>query len=64
MLLTSIVSTVLLAGAALAQTPTGFLPSVNKTLDVYFGTTYVTPGLMMKKSGECRQSWASGAVEG
>lgn len=42
----------LLAGAAFAQTPAGFTPSVNKTLDVYYGSTYISPGLMMKKSSK------------
>ena len=43
----------LLAGAALAQvTPEGFTPSVNATLDVYYGTEYVTPGKFLKKSSK------------
>lgn len=28
----------------------GFTPAVNNTLDVYYGTQYITPGLMVKKS--------------
>ncbi|KAF2112825.1 phosphatidylethanolamine-binding protein [Lophiotrema nucula] len=54
MLFTTIVS-LLLASTALAQTPAGFTPSVNKTLDVYYGTTLITPGLMMKKSSVAKQ---------
>ncbi|ORY09311.1 phosphatidylethanolamine-binding protein [Clohesyomyces aquaticus] len=44
------IASMLVAGTALAQTPPGFVPQVNKTLDVYYGTTYITPGLMVKKS--------------
>lgn len=52
-MLFSVVSTILLAGAtAFAQTtPEGFTPSANATLDVYYGTTYVSPGAMIKRSG-------------
>ncbi|KAF1995146.1 hypothetical protein P154DRAFT_538957 [Amniculicola lignicola CBS 123094] len=50
MLFTSIASAVVLAASVVAQTPVGFVPAANKTLDVYFGTTYITPGLMIKKS--------------
>jgi hypothetical protein len=51
MLFSVIASSLVLAGSALAQsTPAGFVPAVNKTLDVYYGTTYITPGLMVKKS--------------
>jgi phosphatidylethanolamine-binding protein (PEBP) family uncharacterized protein len=48
----TLVSTILLAGTTvLAQTtPEGFAPSANATLDVYYGTTYVSPGAMIKKS--------------
>jgi phosphatidylethanolamine-binding protein len=59
-MLFSIVSALLLAGTtAFAQTtPEGFTPSTNATLDVYYGSTYVTPGLMIKKSGMgCRVFW-------
>jgi hypothetical protein len=55
MLFTTVLSTTLLslAGSAFAQsTPAGFTPSVNKTLDVYYGTTYITPGLMVRKSSK------------
>ncbi|KAF2708540.1 PEBP-like protein [Pleomassaria siparia CBS 279.74] len=44
------VAAILFAGTAFAQTPAGFAPAVNKTLDVYYGTTYITPGLLVKKS--------------
>ncbi|KAF2797794.1 PEBP-like protein [Melanomma pulvis-pyrius CBS 109.77] len=44
------VASLLLAGTTLAQTPPGFVPAVEKTLDVYYGTTYISPGLMVKKS--------------
>ncbi|KAF2749813.1 PEBP-like protein [Sporormia fimetaria CBS 119925] len=48
-------SALVLAGSALAQsTPPAFLPAVNSTLDVYYGTTYVTPGLMLRKSATQR----------
>lgn len=46
------VAALIFAGTALAQTPAGFTPSVDKLLDVYYGTTYITPGLMVKKSGK------------
>lgn len=51
MLFTTVAS-LLLAGTTLAQTPAGFLPAVEKTLDVYYGTTYISPGLMVKKSSK------------
>ncbi|KAF2178583.1 PEBP-like protein [Zopfia rhizophila CBS 207.26] len=45
------IASLLLAATTLAQTtPAGFTPSTNMTLDVYYGSTYITPGLMMKKS--------------
>jgi len=51
MFLSAFVSSLLLAGSALAlTTPPGFTPAVNATLDVYYGSTYITPGLMVKKS--------------
>jgi hypothetical protein len=40
-----------LAGIALAQTPTGFTPNTTAHLDVKFGSTDVTPGLALAKSG-------------
>ncbi|KAF2683255.1 PEBP-like protein [Lentithecium fluviatile CBS 122367] len=56
MLFTTVVSSLLLAGSTLAQsTPAGFSPAVNQTLDVYYGTTYITPGLMVKKSTTAKQ---------
>ena len=51
MLFTALTSLVL-AGIAFAQTPEGFTPSINKTLDVYYGSTYITPGLLIKKSSK------------
>jgi hypothetical protein len=51
-MLFTLLTSSLLFGSAIAQsTPAGFLPAVNQTLDVYYGTTYITPGLMVKKSG-------------
>lgn len=51
MLFSTIATTLALAASALAQnTPAGFTPTSNKTLDVYFGTTYITPGLLVRKS--------------
>ncbi|KAF2474844.1 PEBP-like protein [Lindgomyces ingoldianus] len=44
------IASLLLVGTTFAQTPPGFTPSVNKTLDVYYGSTYITPGLLIKKS--------------
>lgn len=40
----------LLAVPALAQTPATFTPGTNATLDVYYGTQYISPGLIIKKS--------------
>jgi phosphatidylethanolamine-binding protein len=58
MLLTTVASILLAATTAVAQTPSGFTPAVTNHLDVYYGSTYITPGLMMKKSGrlELRQA--------
>ncbi|KAH8726256.1 phosphatidylethanolamine-binding protein [Phaeosphaeriaceae sp. PMI808] len=40
-----------LAASAFAQsTPSGFSPAANVTLDVYYGTQYISPGLLVKKS--------------
>ncbi|KAH3988021.1 hypothetical protein HBH92_061850 [Parastagonospora nodorum] len=47
---TTLIPSILLATPALAQTPTGFTPSTNITLDVYYGTQYISPGLIVKKS--------------
>jgi hypothetical protein len=53
MLFTKLLSGLLVVGAALAQTtPPGFTPAVNMTLDVSYGTQYITPGLMVKKSSK------------
>jgi hypothetical protein len=50
MLFTAVAS-LLFASTALAQSvPTAFGVAVNKTLDLYFGTQYITPGLMIKRS--------------
>ena len=53
MLFTAVAS-ILLAGTTLAQssTPSQFPIQVNKTLDVSFGTTSITPGLLVKKSSK------------
>ncbi|KAH7132463.1 phosphatidylethanolamine-binding protein [Dendryphion nanum] len=51
MLFTTIAASLALAATSLAQnTPAGFTPTSNKTLDVYFGSTFITPGLLVKKS--------------
>jgi len=48
---TTIVSSLVLAASATAQTtPSGFTPATNATLDVYYGTQYISPGLIVKKS--------------
>jgi hypothetical protein len=52
MLFTTFASLLIAASTALAQTPSGFLPAVNRTLDVYYGTTYISPGLLVKKSSK------------
>jgi hypothetical protein len=48
----SILSSLLLAVPSLAQTPSGFMPGTNVTLDVYYGTQYISPGLIVKKSSK------------
>jgi hypothetical protein len=49
----TVVSTFLLAAPTLAQTtPSGFAPAANVTLDVYYGTQYISPGLIVKKSSK------------
>ncbi|PSN65373.1 PEBP-like protein [Corynespora cassiicola Philippines] len=51
----ALLTSLAIAGSALAQsTPPGFSPAVNSTLDVYYGTTYITPGLLVKKSSTAR----------
>tara|TARA_R110002003_G_scaffold129_8_gene12132 strand:+ start:1504 stop:2208 length:705 start_codon:yes stop_codon:yes gene_type:complete len=48
---TTAVSSLFLAGLSVAQTtPSGFMPATNVTLDVYYGTQYISPGLVVKKS--------------
>jgi len=47
----SISAFLFLASVALAQTPASFTPNVTAHLDVKFGTTDVTPGLALAKSG-------------
>jgi hypothetical protein len=47
----TILSSMALVVPSLAQsTPSGFLPAANVTLDVYYGTQYISPGLLVKKS--------------
>jgi hypothetical protein len=51
MKLTTTLTSFFLAAQTLAQTtPSGFLPATNVTLDVYYGTQYISPGLIVKKS--------------
>ncbi|KAF2854831.1 PEBP-like protein [Plenodomus tracheiphilus IPT5] len=48
---TTILTSLLLATPGFSQsTPVGFAPATNVTLDVYYGTTYISPGLIVKKS--------------
>jgi hypothetical protein len=48
---TTILSSMALVIPSLAQTtPSGFLPAANATLDIYYGTQYISPGLLVKKS--------------
>ncbi|KAF2033739.1 PEBP-like protein [Setomelanomma holmii] len=48
---TSAISSFLLAAPALSQTTaTGFTPVTNVTLDVYYGTQYISPSLLVKVS--------------
>jgi hypothetical protein len=54
MKVTTILSSLLLAVPSLARTPSGFTPGTNETLDVYYGTQYISPGLIIKKSS---RSW-------
>ncbi|KAI5865301.1 PEBP-like protein [Durotheca rogersii] len=51
----SILSTLVLAGVAAAQTPAGFTPVVEQKLEVTFGTKSVTPGLALTRSETSRQ---------
>ncbi|KAL1793194.1 hypothetical protein ACET3X_008176 [Alternaria dauci] len=45
------VTSLFLAASALAQTtPSGFTPATNGTLDVYYGTQYISPGIIVRKS--------------
>jgi len=59
---TTIVSSLVLAASATAQTtPSGFTPATNATLDVYYGTQYISPGLIVKKSSMtpiCEEEYA------
>jgi hypothetical protein len=42
----------LMAMSAFTQTtPAGFTPATNVTLDIYYGTQYISPGILVKKSG-------------
>lgn len=45
-------ASLLLAGTAWAQTPSGFTPSVSAPLDVYYGTTFITPGLTVPQTSQ------------
>lgn len=56
MLFTTFLSGLVVVGVVLAQTtPPGFTPAVNKTLDVFYGSTAITPGLLVKKSSVAKQ---------
>lgn len=56
MLFTTLISGLVAIGGVLAQTtPPGFTPAVNKTLDVFYGTQVITPGLLVKKSSVAKQ---------
>jgi hypothetical protein len=47
----TVASSLVLTVSAFAQTtPSGFTPATNATLDVYYGTQYISPGLLVKKS--------------
>ncbi|KAF1830023.1 PEBP-like protein [Decorospora gaudefroyi] len=48
---TTVVSSLILAASAFAQsTPAGFTPATNETLDVYYGSQYISPGMIVRKS--------------
>lgn len=48
----TIVASLLFVVPILTQTtPDGFLLVANKTLDVYYGGQYISPGTLVKKSG-------------
>ena len=50
---TVVISSLLRAVPGFAQTtPSGFTPTTNVTLDVYYGTQYISSGLIVKKSSE------------
>ncbi|KAI4678156.1 uncharacterized protein J4E88_006676 [Alternaria novae-zelandiae] len=52
---TTIASLLVLAASAIAQTtPSGFTPATNATLDVYYGTQYISPSLIVKKSSTAK----------
>ena len=52
MRITTIVSSLLLAGAVSAQTPVGFVPEVKEKLEIIFGTKVVdSPGASLSKAG-------------
>jgi hypothetical protein len=50
-MLFSLLSPLVLASLALAQTPDGFVPIVKAKLDVIYPTVTVTPGQLMTKAG-------------
>ncbi|KAF7674148.1 hypothetical protein GT037_007914 [Alternaria burnsii] len=47
---TNVVSLLLAASAFAQTTPSGFTPATNETLDVYYGTQYISPGIVVRKS--------------
>lgn len=47
---TAVVSLLLAASAFAQTTPSGFTPATNETLDVYYGTQYISPGIVVRKS--------------
>lgn len=54
---TTLPLTLLLAVLSLAQTtPAGFSPATNATLDLYYGTQYISPGIVVKKSSSYKSN--------
>jgi hypothetical protein len=48
---TTVISSLFLVASASAQTtPSGFTPVTNATLDVYYGTQYISPGIVVRRS--------------
>ncbi len=53
MRITTIASSLLLAGVVSAQTPVGFMPEVKEKLEIIFGTKVVdSPGASLSKAGK------------